>query len=192
VTLITDAELHIRARDAHIFRIPIPPAMRAAGNEQDVLIEVTLAYVASPRRTRRTLRRYLSTWLDWKSSRFNEDPEEFAQRILKVGDAPDDAGQRALPWTLHVGDDWGTVQGARRSNGSLQKDWCVLKAHELPEEHFSIAVIGHQGWCTDPEDVAKYCLVVSFESLNRDLEIYTPIRLAVDALRVQVPPVAVD
>ena len=51
-------------------------------DEFDIRIEVTLSYVAQPRRTRRNLRRYLSTWVDWKSSKLGEginDPFAYAR-----------------------------------------------------------------------------------------------------------------
>ena len=54
-----DEDLRIRAGHAHIFQVPIPASMRGQADEFDILIEVTLAYTAQPRRTRRHLRRYL-------------------------------------------------------------------------------------------------------------------------------------
>jgi hypothetical protein len=58
-TLITSSETSIRAGDCHIYQVPIPAAMRQQADDYDVRIDVTMSYVAQPRRTRRRLRRYL-------------------------------------------------------------------------------------------------------------------------------------
>ena len=76
-TFITTGETPIHARECHIYQVPIPPQLRGQADEFDIRIEVTLSYVAQPRRTRRNLRRYLSTWVDWKSSKLGEGTRRF-------------------------------------------------------------------------------------------------------------------
>jgi hypothetical protein len=113
VTLITSGETGIRAGECDLYQIPIPESMRRPGYEYDVLIEVTLSYVAKPRRTRRNLRRYLSTWLDWKSSKLGESIASFRARALKNGVADDKVAKgTTLTWTL------GKTQIPKRSTRS--------------------------------------------------------------------------
>src|SRR5690606_6716107 len=56
-TLITRGSTAICARECHVYLVPIPTALRRPGEDFDVRIDVTLSYVAQPRRTRRTVRR---------------------------------------------------------------------------------------------------------------------------------------
>jgi hypothetical protein len=71
-TFITHGETHIGARECHIYQVPVPQELRGQADEFDIRIDVTLSYVAQPRRTRRNLRRYLSTWVEWKSSKLGD------------------------------------------------------------------------------------------------------------------------
>ncbi|MGE3959935.1 MAG: S8 family peptidase [Vicinamibacterales bacterium] len=192
-TLITDGTTPIRAREGHIYQVPVPLALRAPGDEFEIRIEVTLSYVAQPRRTRRKLRRYLSTWVDWKSSRLGEGLDDFRTRALKEQDVEvdDPLPGSALPWTLHENSDWGFVRDVRRSSGTLQKDWAVVKSSSLPE-HFCIAIVGHEGWSKDPDSSAHYTLAVTFEIVGQEVAIYEPLRTAVLELQAQVGSVEVE
>lgn len=186
-TLITDGETSIKARECHIYQVPVPAVLRAPADEVDVRIDVCLSYVAAPRRTRRNLRRYLSTWVDWKSSKLGEGIDTFRLRAMKdepVDDAAPLPGQ-VLPWALHESATSGLVRETRRSSGTLQKDWAVVKSNALPE-HFCIAVVGHQGWSRDPDSAARYSLAVTFEVLGQEIPIYEPIRTAVLELQAQL------
>lgn len=69
ITLITNGITYIKARQVHIYEIKIPEDVRNPAGDYDIRIDVTLSYKAQPRRTRRNKRRYLSTWLDWKTSK---------------------------------------------------------------------------------------------------------------------------
>jgi hypothetical protein len=113
------------------------------------------------------------------SSRFNEDLEAFASRIISMseetelaGENDDDRGE-GIPWVIGARDNWGLIKGVNRSRSASQKDWAILEAYKLPEE-FCIAVIGHKGWSTNGEHVAKYAMCVSFEAINGDVDIYAP------------------
>lgn len=184
-TLITDGPIEIRATECHIYQVPIPAELRGQGNEYDIRIDVTLSYVAQPRRTRRNLRRYLSTWVDWKSSKLGEGIYDFSARALKdpSSEAEGLVGS-VLPWTLQDKADAGFVRDVRRNSGTVQKDWAVVKSNMLPD-HFCIAVVGHQGWSRDPDSAARYTLAVSLEIVGREIAIYEPLRAAVQELQVQ-------
>lgn len=176
-TFITHGQVSIRALEAHVYQVPIPEVLRGAGDEYDIRIEVTLSYAAQPRRTRRRLHRYLSTWVDWKSSKLGESLASFRVRALKEAEGESQPGQ-TLPWVLQEKSDDGVIRDTKRNNGTVQKDWAVVKSNTLPKD-FCIAVVGHQGWSRDPDSTAEYTLAVSFEILGQEIAIYAPLRTAV-------------
>jgi hypothetical protein len=190
-TLITAGEKEIQARECHIYQVPIPEVLRGQ-DEYDIQIEVTLSYVAQPRRTRRNLRRYLSTWVDWKSSKLWEDFGHFRARALK-DEQNDQAAMEGspLPWTFQQQSDAGLIRGVRRNSGTVQKDWAVVKSNDLPDQ-FCIAVAGHEGWSRDPDSTATYALAVTFEILGQEIPIYEPLRTSVLELQAQVEAAEVE
>jgi hypothetical protein len=84
ITLVTTGEVFIRAGQVHIYEVKIPEDLRRPADAFDIQVEVTLSYKAQPRRTRRTRQRYLSTWLEWQSSKLNEPSEIFAGRMVEL------------------------------------------------------------------------------------------------------------
>jgi len=185
-TFITSGEKLIRARECHIYQVPIPAELRGQADEFDIRVEGTLSYVAQPRRTRRNLRRYLSTWVDWKSSKLGEGINDFRVRAMR--DEENDAEPlpgSALPWTLNEKSDAGFIRNTRRNSGTVQKDWAVVKSNTLPD-HFCIAVVGHAGWSHDPDSSARYALAVTFQILGEEIAIYEPLRTAVIELQTEV------
>ena len=174
------SESSIAAKQAEIYTIEIPKELRGVGDEYDILIEVTLAFTAKPRRTRRRTKSYLSTWVDWQSSKFDENYNQFKTRVSQYSDgdeierAHDDA--KSIPWCIRENLNWGSVKGLRRQDSSLQKDWVILKPYNIPEQ-FSIAVVGHQGWEKDITQEVPYSIVVSFEVLNAEIDVYNLIRI---------------
>ena len=184
-TLITSGEIGIHAGECHVYQVPIPAELRQQADEFDIRIDVTLSYVAQPRRTRRNLRRYLSTWVDWKASKLGEGLHDFRVRAMKDasnGDAP--LPGTTLPWVLHEKPQDGLIRDFKRNSGTVQKDWAVVRSNSLPD-HFCIAVVGHQGWSHDPDSTARYALAVSFESLGGEITIYEPLRVAIAELQAQ-------
>lgn len=181
VTLITSGTQSVKSKEAKIYQIPIPDALRSPGGEFNVRIDVTLSYVAKPRRTRRNIAQYLSTWLDWRSSHLGETVESFTNRMLKSGDKTLSFSDGVIPWKVREQDDWGEIVGVRRENGTIQKDWAIVKSHQLPAD-FCVAVRGHPGWDKDPDATARYSLTVSFEAIDEDIEIYSHIESSVRAV----------
>jgi hypothetical protein len=187
ITLITQGHRSIKAREVHIYQVNIPNSIRSQGEEIEILVEVTLSYKAQPRRTRRSRRKYLSTWLDWECSKKGEDPDRFLERTVKEFDAPEstEKGTGTFAWTLGKQSNHGTTRDVSRSAGTIQKDWSVVKSFEL-QESFCIAVVGHQGWNNDPAAQAPYSLVVSFEAVQSNIPIYAPFaEVQVEALQAQ-------
>jgi hypothetical protein len=185
-TFITTGETPIHARECHIYQVPIPPELQGQADEYDIRVEVTLSYAAQPRRTRRNLRRYLSTWVDWKSSRLWEELNHFRARALRDEENEADAMAGAvLPWVFQEKSDAGYIRGVRRNSGTVQKDWAIVKSNDLPNQ-FCIAVVGHEGWSHDPDSTARYALAVTFEILGQEIPIYEPLRTAVIELQAEV------
>ncbi len=184
VTLVSSGEQRIPAREAHIYHIPVPEVLRQPQEDFLIRIDISLAYASMPRRTRRRVRGYLATVLDWDVSKKGESSASFRNRIFNDGDITAQDGDSIFKWVLRDRSDYGLIQGASRQNSTLQKDWCYIRSHELPPD-FCIAVVGHPGWDPSPETKAKYALAVSFEAVNADLRVYTPIRVALEA-QVQV------
>lgn len=186
VTLVTTGSKRIRASECDIYQVPVPPELRRPANDFEVRIDVTMSYVAQPRRTRRNLRRYLSIWLDWVSSKLGEPLSVFEGRVAKDIDAAD-AGLgtgEVLPWMIHESVDSGLIRSIRRNCGTVQKDWAVVKAHALPEM-FCIAVRGHRGWSRDPDTEARYALAVTLDVVGQEVPIYESVRVAVESIEVE-------
>lgn len=177
ITLVTPTLLELADNEAHIFKVPIPEELSTVGEDYDILVEITLSYAANPRRTRRYVKSYLSTWLDWCCSRIGETAETFARRIFETGSIIDDDGD--FNWVLGEATNRGSADGYSRKNGTLQKDWCIIKSNQLSDA-FCIAVRGHKGW--GGLFKAKYSLVVSFEAINQDIPIYEPIRTEIETI----------
>lgn len=191
-TFITSGDAEIRASECHIYQVPIPADLRRQADEFDIRIDVTLSYVAQPRRTRRNLRRYLSTWVDWKASKLGEGLHDFRVRAMK--DATNDETPltgSTLPWVLHDKPQDGLIRDFKRNSGTVQKDWAVVRSNTLPD-HFCIAVVGHQGWSHDPDSTARYVLAVTFEILGGEITIYEPLRAAVGELQAQTEEVETE
>lgn len=183
-TFITEGEQEIKPGSCHIYQVPIPDAIRSAGPDYTILVEVTLSYAAEPRRTRRTHRGYLSTWLDWMSNRRDESLDAFISRAVKAEDPAVREGT-SFGWTISARSSDGRIADVRRSIGTVQKDWAYIKSNALPED-FCIAVRGHKGWSKDPDNTATYTLAVTFEIVGREIEIYDPLRTAVQELQAEL------
>lgn len=171
----------IRAEEGHIYSLNIPDFLRSPVEEYDILIEVTLSYTAKVRRTRQKTKSYLSTWLDWTSSKIDEPFADFRDYVLKEIEEGETSynselrnGMRHLDWKIKSDIRWG-VEGINRTNSSVQKDWTIIKSHELPND-ISFAVRAHKGWDKTNGEI-PYSLVVSVEILNSNLEIYEAIRI---------------
>ena len=173
VTLVTTEATEISTGEAHIYTIHFPDELRNIGEDYNILVEITLSYSAKPRRTRRRIKGYLSTWLDWICSNKGETSETFRQRIFETETRIQDDGN--FNWTIHERNDWGTIKDFNRKNQTLQKDWCIVKSSQL-SEGFCVAIRGHKGWSNLFK--AKYALAVSFEAIDQNIEIYEYIRVS--------------
>lgn len=185
VTLVTNVSYELKAGEAAVFEVPVPQELRAAGDDIELRVDVTLSYVTEPRRTRASLRGYQAVWLDWRSTKMRETMQRFIARMWTDEDGDDTSSGRAMPWMLGFQDNHGQSRDVSR-RGTLQKDWAHLPAFDLGDS-LGIAVRGHKGWNQgDPEATAKFVLTVSFEAMDSNVRVYEPVRVAVES-RLEVP-----
>ena len=174
VTLITPDLVMIRNREFHLYRIVIPADLRATAQDIALRVDVTLSYSSEPRRTRSSRRGYLATWLDWRSSGLNEPFDVFKKRMIS-GKEKGARNYKQPNWCLHFDSQHGDALDTHRSNGTVQKDWAKIPAHELPDE-LAIAVRAHKGWDhREGSGGAKYCLIVSFEAEDISIPVYSTV-----------------
>jgi len=187
VTLVYSSNTPIGAKEAMMFRVPVPENLRDAVTDYQVRIDITLSYAAMPRRTRKGHYNYVSCKLDWKCSRKNESEESFREHLFE-----DAGGQHDgyFPWTIRD-DQHGRIPQARRNHSTLQKDWAIVDSHTLPEVFF-IGVVGHKGWDNANQYPAKFALAVSFEVLGQEIPIYENIRIALEEIEVDQQRVTVN
>lgn len=176
VTLFSD-NTKISSNDAHVYKIPIPDNLRDIGENYDIELEITLSYNANPRRTRRRIKGYLSTWLEWSCSRLNEDYDAFKNRMFSTGRIDNTIDEGDLHWAIGSQRNHGQANDFSKALNTVQKDWARIQSSDLPE-NFCIAVKAHKGW--GENFPANYSLIVTFEAVDRNLEIYSEIRQAVE------------
>jgi subtilisin family serine protease len=168
----------LSVEEGHIYSLQLPAELNDPANDFDVLIEVTLAYTAKVRRTRQRMKSYLSSWLDWTVSRLDESHDEFVKRSLLDEEAlleSEENEHGVIQWKIRERSNWGAVKEINRNNNTVQKDWAVLKAYELPRE-ISFAIRGHKGWDRTGMEL-PYAFTVSIEVLGNDIPIYESIRI---------------
>lgn len=189
------AEGKINAVSSDIYSVKIPEVIRRQGDDYSVLIEVTMSYKAGVRRTRRRTKSYLASWLTWESSYLNENFEKFSTRILKNIEQPEDVEDDgdlppendSIRWTIRENKNWPPIDGLRRQDSSVQKDWTIIDSFRLPSD-LSFAIVGHKGWEKDFTKEVPYSIAVSFEILGENINIYEMIRIENEVTQeVQIP-----
>lgn len=167
----------VKPKMADIYRVGIPNELRGEGKDFRILVEITLAFTAKTRITRKKSHSYLSNWLEWKTSNYNERFSSFRHRTIEYLEANDenaeaegiDESADVIKWVIRENPKWGV--GINRNNSTVQKSWAIIDPHQFAEE-FSLAVIGHAGWDKNLENETDYSLCVSFEVLDAELNIY--------------------
>ena len=162
-------------KKADIYRLNIPNALKGEGKEFRILVEVTLSFTSKTRLTRKGSHSYLANWLEWKSSKYNENFSSFRNRTLAYLDSDFDEedideGGNVIQWIIRENPKWG-VRGISRNNSTVQKSWAIIEPHQFAEE-FSIAIVGHFGWDKNLESETPYALCVSFEVMDAEMNIY--------------------
>ncbi|MBN8666551.1 MAG: S8 family peptidase [Chitinophagales bacterium] len=176
ITFIQDSK--VGPKKADIYRLKIPEELRGEGKEFRILVEVTLTFTAKTRLTRKGSHSYLSNWLEWQSSKYNESFNSFRNRTIEYLETDEDVieagaideGVNSIKWIIRENPAW-TNNEINRNNSTAQKSWTLIEPQQFAEE-FSIAVIGHFGWDKNLENETNYALCVSFELLDAQMNIY--------------------
>lgn len=176
ITFIQDGS--VGPKKADIYRIIVPDTLKGEGKEFRILVEITLSFTAKTRLTRKGSHNYLSNWLEWQSSKYNERFNSFRNRTidyLETDEASLEAGEieegaDSIKWIIRENPAW-TSNGINRNNSTVQKSWAIIEPHQFAEE-FSVAIIGHSGWDKNLENEIQYALCVSFEVLDVQMNIY--------------------
>ena len=125
--------------------------------------------------TRKGSHSYLANWLEWRSSKNNENFSSFRNRILEYldsdfDDEDIDEGGDVIKWIIRENPKWG-VKGISRNYSTVQKSWAIIEPQKFADE-FSIAIVGHFGWDKNLESETPYALCVSFEVMDAEMNIY--------------------
>ena len=173
ITFIQDGK--VGPKKADIYHLKIPDQLKGEGKDFRILVEVTLSFTAKVRVTRKGSHSYLSNWLEWKSSKYNENFNSFRNRTIDYLDAEEEAEEveealDAIKWVIRENSAWSN-SGINRNNSTVQKSWVIVEPHQFAEE-FSLAVIGHSGWDKNLDNQTPYALCVSFEALDKEMNIY--------------------
>jgi hypothetical protein len=175
ITFITEGS--VQAKYAKIYAINIP-GVGTPGDDTDYRLEVTLSYVARPRRTRRRLHSYLSTRLTWQMARLGESVEAFRMRLQRAAALEQDdsaVNGAGIKWQLGRRSNH-YVPGLKVQDSTLQKDWGIVKGYNLPSNKLVFAVTAHEGWEKKPE-LVPFAFAVTLTSLDGK-RIYEQIELA--------------
>jgi len=180
-----------KMREIHLHDLPWPDAALAALGDTQVELRVALSYFVLPNPSRRgwTSRfRYASHGLRFDIRRATESRDEFRQRLNQLARdedeersaSPDDTGE----WFLGP---------QERVRGSLHVDCWTGSAADLAQRA-TIAVFPVTGWWKelpgrDRSDLgARYSLIVTIESPEVDVDLWTPIAIAADAaIPIEIP-----
>ncbi|MGV3705393.1 MAG: S8 family peptidase [Arcticibacter sp.] len=195
ITFTTEGK--VAAHQANLYSINVPSELTRAGDDYDILLEVTLVYTAEPRRTRKRLKSYFGSWLTWESSKLGESFDDFADRVLKrMEEETDDENTlqqdvNSIKWVVSTSPGYGQVKGMKRQDSATQKDWVILKSNVLTAE-LSFAVVGHKGWDKGTDIEIPFALVISFEAISKENEIYNKIEVAnrvevEEAIAISIP-----
>jgi hypothetical protein len=188
LALVSQAEIQpYRARptrgfkDCHFYPLPWPREALENLGEADVELKITLSYFIEPNPGISAAidpYRYQSFGLRFDLRRRGETVREFAKR---VNAAERDEGERAA--RVGDGDRW--LFGPNSiSAGSLHCDvWTGPAASLLTRDTICVRPVG--GWWRNRADIAtcerrtRYTLVLSLKTDNEEIDLYTPIDLAV-------------
>ncbi len=178
----------VKTRDMHLHSLPWPRAELEALGETQVELRITLSYYIEPNPGERgwTRRhRYASHGLRFAVKRSLEAVDDFRARI----NGAIEREEQGLPADVG-GDNW--LLGRIRDLGSIHSDYWRGTGAELARRD-AIAIYPVGGWWKEKPNLARYdrtaryALIVSVRASAGDIDIYTPIQIAIPAvIRIEV------
>ncbi|GAB4279298.1 MAG: S8 family peptidase [Marinilabiliales bacterium] len=191
LTLIAEAEIQPffkesgkqpKTNEMHLYRLPWPTQVLQELGEAEVKMKITLSYFVEPGPGEigwKDRYRYPSHGLRFSLNSPTESENEFIRRINKA--VRDD--ERGHPNTESPADHW--VIGQNRDKGSIHSDIWQGTAVELASSNL-IAIYPSIGWWRERPHLEKvnnrtrYSLIISIETEELDVDIYTPLAVQVE------------
>jgi hypothetical protein len=178
----------VKYNQYHLYKIPWPTdVLQGYLGDSDVKLIVTLSYYVEPNPGNRHYAnsfQYYSHSLDFRVIKPTEDEAAFRRRVSAAVDEDEDPTYEGSdePWALNI---------RARSKGSLKKDFIVSSGADLATRNV-LAIYPKGGWYRTRKKLGKfdsnvrYSLIVSIETDNLDVDIYTPVS-------IQLPvPITID
>jgi hypothetical protein len=184
-TLIFEGELQpfhrdgiVKTKEMHLHQIPWPTDVLQQLGEAPVCMRITLSYFIEPGPGRKgwgTKHRFPSHGLRFGVIHPVEKVDDFKKRISRAmwdeQEGRPDNVQDDRPWT---------VGSKGRTHGSIHSDWWTGTASELAQCNL-VAVYPVTGWWRERphlnrwDRMARYSLVISIETPDVQVNLYTPI-----------------
>lgn len=171
----------IKTREMHVHRLPWPVDVLESLGETDVQLRVTLSYFVEPNPGERgwTRRhRYASHGLRFEVKHQLESDDAFRRRLNRATENDDEDVAAGVSNTE------GWQLGSRaRSTGSIHSDTWKGTAVELAQRG-AIGIFPIGGWWREAKglnrfnNAARYSLVATIRVPDREVDIYTPVRIA--------------
>ena len=168
----------IKYNEYHLFKLPWPQdiLLNEIG-DKDAKVTVTLSYYIEPNPGSKQYARsfsYHSHELDFKLIKPGEPLEEFKRRISAAAEGMEEEEKPNLK-----SENW-FIRERVRSKGSIKKDFLETSGAELSDRYY-LAVYPKNGWYRTRKNLnlfnasVRYSLVVSIETIETEIDIYTPI-----------------
>jgi len=175
----------IKTNQMNLHRLPWPQEQLREIGAIEVQCRITLSYFVEPNpgdRGWNRRHRYASHGLRFAMKRSTETRNQFRARINRAVELQDEIGSPDEPDT--GGDHW--FLGKIRDVGSLHSDIWRGSAAELADRD-AIAVVPVGGWWKEKRDLERweqssnYALILTIRATESEIDIYTPIRVAIEA-----------
>jgi hypothetical protein len=173
-----------KLNEMHLYALPWPAAVYRQFSGLTIRLRVTLSYFIEPNppkvRTVNSNYNYAGCSLRFAISKLGQTRKAFESEINALAEADDSGAEADAGDTLR----WRFGERAR-SKGSLHCDVWEGPAADLIEQRF-IGIHPISGWWkTRPfkhryNEKIRYALLVSLEADSPDIDIYTPLRVAVE------------
>jgi hypothetical protein len=168
----------VQTNEMHIHQLPWPRELLLGLGDTRVSMRVTLSYFVEPSPGRigwQNRHRYQSHGLRFDVIRPLEDLSQFRQRVSRA--EWDEVNER--PSNVSETRQW-VIGEQGRTHGSLHCDWWEGSAAELADSN-RLAVYPVTGWWRERDHLerwssrARYSLIVTLETPNNDVDLYTAI-----------------
>ena len=169
-------EERVKYNEIHYYQLPWPKeVLEKELSEKDVKLNITLSYYIEPNPGNRTYANkfsYQSHGLRFNVIKPSEDFDTFRRRLNR--NVREDGESR------FSGENW-IIGSQYRNKGSIHRDMWIGSGADLATRNI-IAIYPVYGWYQKRpklekyEDYVRYSLIVSIETLEVDVDIYTPVK----------------